>query len=191
MPSVLPHSRSHSSFPGSQLGLQPKPFRSRSELSFHSAYRGQWDQGRRNSPTFTVCCRILLSLSYSMYVQKSLTGGGATFSFWLKKTLQIALQNLPSPDHHASATCRVFPGGKNRNFEKLRERDINISKSCVLQSSVPSRLTLHWHEHYRWSSILVLVSWAISNTILLVKMFYLKIQMFTIVKKCKHFFKKR
>lgn len=138
MTSLLPRSLSHSSFPSSQFGLQPKPFLSMSELSFYSVYKGQRERGRRNPAAFTVYCRVLLSLSY---IQKSLSIAGATtkrgyFQLLVKQTsVDNSTETAFSGSPHFS---HMYSVSSWRSLEKLREKDINISKSYILEGSVPA-----------------------------------------------------
>lgn len=127
--SSLSHSLSHSSFPGSQLGFKPNPFHSRSELSFHSVYKGQRDHCRRNPAWFSVVQGLA-----QLVVQHVRTDGGATFSF----------------------THKVFPGGKKTwGFEKLREKNFKIP--CTREFISQQINARGWYEHYGCSTILILV----------------------------------
>lgn len=93
---------------------------------------------RRKPVAFTVYCRVLLSLSY---IQKSLNIARATikrgyFQLLVKQTsVDSSTETTFAQSPHLSHMYSVF---RWRSLEKLREKDINISKSYILQGFVPA-----------------------------------------------------
>lgn len=100
MPSLLPHSLQYSSFPSSQVGLQPRSFLCRPELSFHNKYKEHRERGRRNLAAFTVCCSLTHLVIQD--IQKNLS----KYSWWRGYFQLLVEEN--SADNSAESSFSVF-----------------------------------------------------------------------------------